>query len=980
MLATLRQLYGRHKISCWTAAGIVLLYNLVGFVGVPLIIDHTLRNKVSRLLHRKIEVASVRTNPYAFSIRLNGLSVSDGEKGRFLHVEKLYANADPLISLFKWGVVIHSVEIDGPEVQISRSSDGRFNFTDMIPPQNEEAPGAENEPPAPLRWVLAGFSMREGVVHYTDARPSQPFETTLSAMNVRIDRLDTQPQADAAEYRIAARSEAGEVMEIKGGVDIDPLEVSAVVRLDGLVVGKYAPFYRERVDGKVTDGRLGIQARISWSDKIKTIDHIGLAVSGLALVSNQSRPLLSVPRFKVSGASMDLEGQTVNLGRVSTRDGRIEVQFDGQGRLNLVQTFAPSSSSENAPAPLNGGAVPAEKAPWQVTLPELMLADYAVRFRDRQTDPEADLTVHRIHVDAKGLSNRNDARGTVTVDLDWSDQGTLALWGEVGVVPLQADMNMKAQGLDVRPVQPYINRYLQLVVTRGSLSCEGRLNLLSGEADGLDIQYAGQLAMNQFQSVDKAKAADFLNWKSLYLKGIALGTTPFKLTVDEVALTDFYNRLIIQADGTSNLAMVVGGTATSADRESAVSGTPPESGTLDEKARQPDIQIHAVTLQGGKVDFSDLSVKPNVRLPMSQVGGRISGLDAVRTHKADVLLKGMVGGNVPMEIKGAINPLIEKPFVDITIGLKGVDLSPFTPYSGKYLGYKLEKGQLSLDLAYRVADNKLAGENKVLLKQLTLGETVRSPTATKLPIKLALALLRDRQGNIDLDLPVKGDLDDPEFSIGGIVIKMFVNLIVKIVSSPFKILGALFGGGEELAYLEFDPGQSRIPEENLEKLNKLAKILFERPGLNLEIQGQVNPAEDINGLRQLRFDTRLKAAKLKKMVSRGEKALPLEQIGLTPEERGDLVKKAYDDASFPKPRNEKGELKKLGPQEMEKLLYTAIEITGDDLRLLAHQRASAAKAYLAGQGKVEIERLFIVEPNVGEGEEDAHRRVKFIFN
>ncbi|MEJ2158831.1 MAG: DUF748 domain-containing protein, partial [Desulfobacteraceae bacterium] len=337
----------------------------------------------------------------------------------------------------------------------------------------------------------------------------------------------------------------------------------------------------------------------------------------------------------------------------------------------------------------------------------------AVRYRDRQTEPDADMTVHRIHVDAKGLSNQKDAKGAVKVDLNWAEQGTLALSGEVGLVPLQADMAMKAQALDVRPVQPYINRHLQLVVTKGLLASEGRLKLLPHEADSLDIQYSGQVAMNQFKSVDKPKAADFLNWKSLYLKGVELGTMPFRLTVHEAALTDFYNRLIINADGTSNLAMIMGSTKPSAARESSDSGAPPKTGKREEKERQANIKINTVTLQGGKVDFSDLYVKPHVRLPMSQIGGRVSGLDAIRTHKADVLLKGMVGGNVPMEIKGAINPLIEKPFVDLTIGLKGVDLSPFTPYSGKYLGYKMDKGQLSLDLAYRVADNKLTGKNKV---------------------------------------------------------------------------------------------------------------------------------------------------------------------------------------------------------------------------------------------------------------------------
>lgn len=977
MLSMLQQFYGRHKIICWAVVGLISLYTIAGFVAAPLIIDYTLRNKVSRLLHRKVQIDAVRTNPYTFSIRLRGLSVSDGEKELLLHLEEFYANADPLISLFKWGVVIKSVEINRPKVHISRFSDGRFNFSDMIPSPNKNAGPADAEPAKPLRWVLKHFKMTDGVLRYTDEGQRQPFESTLSAMDVRLDRLDTQSEAEAADFQIAARSEAGEILEVAGGIDVDPLDVSAVVRLDGLAIGKYEPYYRSHLNGKVTEGRLGIQAEISWSENAKAIDKIGLTVSRLALVSSQDKPLLDVPQFRVAGASVDFNERTVQLGHVTTRDGQIHLQFDRQGQLNFLQVFAAPSSDDKTTAPSRAGAAPGQTPMWVVNVPELMLANYSVRYRDQQTEPEADMTVHQVHVDAKALSNRRDEKGTVAVNLKWAEQGTFELEGAVGLVPLQADMKMNAQGLDVRPVQPYINRHLKLLVTSGLLASEGRLKLISRQPEGLDIQYAGQVAMNQFKSVDKLKAADFLNWKSLYLKGVAFGSAPFKLTVNEVALTDFYSRFIINADGSSNLAMIMGGEGAAAAQKGGNSETPSKAGKSKAEAGGSNIQINTVTLQGGKVDFSDLHVKPNVLLPMSQIGGRVSGLDAIRAHKADVLLKGMVGRNVPMEIKGQVNPLIEKPFVDITIGLKGVDLSPFTPYSGKYLGYKLEKGQLSLDLSYLVADNKLSGKNKVIFKQLTLGETVQSPTATKLPIKLALALLKDRQGNIDLNLPVTGDLDDPEFSVGGIVIKMFVNLIVNVVSSPFQVLGALFGGGEELAYLDFDPGQIRIQEVNFEKLDTLAKILYERPGLNLEIQGQVHPTEDIEGLRRLRFDDQLKAAKLKKMAARGKKAVPLEQIDLSPEERSKLVKKAYDAAQFPKPRDEKGALKKLGQEEMEKLLYTAIEITEDDLRLLAHQRASAAKAYLAEHGKVAEERLFIVEPEISGGEEELLSRVKF---
>jgi hypothetical protein len=248
---------------------------------------------------------------------------------------------------------------------------------------------------------------------------------------------------------------------------------------------------------------------------------------------------------------------------------------------------------------------------------------------------------------------------------------------------------------------------------------------------------------------------------------------------------------------------------------------------------------------------------------------------------------------------------------------------------------------------------------------------VPSPSATKLPIKLAIALLKDRNGNIDLDLPVKGDLDDPEFSIGGIVFKMLGNLILEIVTSPFKILGALFGGGEELSQIDFDPGVAELSAENGTRLDGLAKILFERPGLNLEIQGRFSNEDDSEGLRIARFDRQLKAARLKSMLAAGQRAVPLEDITISDQEREQLVRKAYATADFPKPRDDKGQEKLLPPEEMEKMLYTAIEITDDDLRQLAHQRALAAKTHLLGTGKVPAERLFILEVDAG------NRQVKF---
>ena len=971
MLKKLQQWCVCHNILCWSAAGVVLLYTLAGFVATPMAVHYVLKNKVSPALNRSVIAQTVRANPYSFAVHIKGLSVSDRNDGPFIQLDRIYINVDPLISLFKWGVAVKSVEIENPKVHVVRTAADQFNFSDMVPASEQKRPDEDTPPSESMRLILNTFKLSEGEIQFVDQARPLPFESTVSALNISLTQLDTHPNANPAIYRIEARTESNETLKVSGQADVEPLTVAATVNLEALAIAKYAPYYSGYMNAKVTEGTVGLGAKVNWSKEIQAVGDIGLNLSKLALTSSRGEPLAAVRQFQAAGASIDLKAREIRLGRVSTADGKIDMQKDKDGQLNLLAAFTPPSSKGADASDPASMQTPA----WRVSIPDFEMRNYTIGFKDRQTDPEANIALGQITLSAKALSTRKDARGTVALSLNWADQGAVALQGDVGLVPPAAELEVEAKALDLRPLQPYINPHALLVVTRGLFDTKGKFKLMPQE-NRMDIQYAGVAAVNELKTVDKKKANDFINWKSLYLKGLELRTSPFRLNINEVSLTDFYNRLIINDDGVSNLAAIMTSKEESAPEVNNKQAAAPSQG---ESKSGDKIKINTVTLQGGSVDFSDLFVKPNVRLPMSKIAGRISGLDTIKENKANVLLKGIVGRNVPMEIKGEINPLIENPYVDLTIGLNGVDLSPFTPYSGKYLGYQLEKGQLSLDLTYQVADNKLSAQNKVLLNQLTLGETVDSPTATKLPIKLALALLKDRQGNIDLDLPMSGDLNNPEFSVGGMVVKMFTNLIVKVVSSPFSVLGALFGGGEELAFLDYEHGQSRIPEESFGKLDTLAKILFERPGLKMEIQGQVNREEDINGLRRLKLEEQLKAFKLKSMIAQGKKAVPLEQIELAGPQRDKMVEKAYAKAKLPKPRDKKGKRKKLSSSEKEKLLYTAIEISDDDLRLLAHQRAQTAKDYLVNQGKVEVSRIFIVEPQIENEDPKAEllSRVKF---
>jgi hypothetical protein len=299
--------------------------------------------------------------------------------------------------------------------------------------------------------------------------------------------------------------------------------------------------------------------------------------------------------------------------------------------------------------------------------------------------------------------------------------------------------------------------------------------------------------------------------------------------------------------------------------------------------------------------------------------------------------------------------------MDLDVKFKDIELSPLTPYSGKYVGYPIEKGKLTMELKYLIDHRKLDAKNKIFFDQLMLGDKIESPNATKLPVKLAIALLKDRKGEINLDIPVSGSLDDPKFSVWGIILKIIVNLLAKAATSPFALLGAVFGGGEELSYIEFDYGVTTITEPNLKKIDTLVKALSDRPALKLDIEGHVDLDRDREGLKQFLFQRKLKTQKLKEMVKKGEPTVPVDEVEIEPQEYQKYLKLAYKEEKFPKPKNILGMAKDIPAPEMEKLMLTYSEVKESDLRTLASQRAQKVKESIVKAG-IQPERIFIIEP------------------
>ncbi len=375
------------------------------------------------------------------------------------------------------------------------------------------------------------------------------------------------------------------------------------------------------------------------------------------------------------------------------------------------------------------------------------------------------------------------------------------------------------------------------------------------------------------------------------------------------------------------------------------------------------LSIGRIDVARGNVNFSDLFVRPNYSVNLTDVAGSVSALSA--GQPGDVAITARVDHGAPVEVQGRIDPFAPELSLDLAGKARDIDLPPLTPYAVKYAGYGIEKGKLTFDVRYQVAGRKLSAENRLVLDQLTFGDRVESPTATKLPVLLAVSLLKDARGVIDIQLPIAGSLDDPQFSVGGLIIRVIVNLITKAVTAPFALLSAAFGGGEELSTLAFAPGNATLAADAQKRVDTLGKALSDRPGLKVDIGGRADPAADREALRRAAVETALRREKLKSLAAKGSAPASTDQVTISADERNRWLTAVYRDAQLPeRPRNAFGMLKDVPPEQMEAMLLAGAAVDDDALRQLANARAQAVKDAIAAKG-VAGERLFLVAPRLG---------------
>lgn len=951
-----------------------LFFTITGFFVAPPILKSVLIKKLSETLKREVSIGKIHVNPYKLTITVNGFTIKDLDKtSTLLSFEQLFVNAN-ISSAYRRALILDEIRLKKPYIRIVRNEDETYNFSDLIAKKGQKQ-AQEQKPEAKkgqFFFSLNNISLTDGNIDFYDSPVKM--QHTIREMNITVPFISNFPHhvKTLVEPSFSAKIN-DDLYSLKGTTKpfAESREAYIDIVINDLNLARYIPYSPVKMNFKLLSGLMDIAAKVSfidYKDKPSTLVISGaIALKKIAGNDMQKKLLFRFPSSEINIKSIEPFTKTIQVSNILFKSPEVAIQRDKEGVLNLQTLIAEKKGQKKEQKQKEE----AQKAPpkkqgeksLSLVLEEVKIEKGKIHYNDLTPQEPVNLLVKNLDLKIENISLEKNNKSNLFLSFLLDKSGSVTMKGPFGINPILTDLDIDIKGINISMLQPYFTDKVRLNITGGEFSTAGRLNIAKPEKEEMGIKYNGRILISNFSSISKENADPFLNWKALSFSNVNVGHNPFFAHIDGISLADFYAKIVVNPDGTLNLQKILAEEEKTKESQTAeaqkAKEPPPEK---KKKEAEKDIKIGNITLQGGTIEFIDKVINPNYSANLTEIGGKISGIALVQNQLAEVNLRGKINQFVPLEIAGKLNPAKDNMLVDLMAKFDSLDLSPMTPYSGKYIGYKIEKGKLSIDLKYLISKRQLDSQNIIFIDQLTLGEGVESPVATKLPVRLAIALLKDRNGQIKLDIPVSGSLDDPKFSIWRIVIQVLINILTKAATAPFALLGALFGGGEELSYVEFEYGNYKITEQIAKKIDTLVKALYERPSLKIEIEGHVDIEKDREALRKNAFSRKLKTQKLNEIIKKGGQAIPVDDIKIEANEYDKYLKMAYNEEKFAKPKTALGFTKTLPSSEMEKLIYTHIEIKDDDLRTLANQRSGSIKEYILKTGKVSLDRVFIIEP------------------
>ena len=812
--------------------------------------------------------------------------------------------------------------------------------------------------------------------------------------------------APPAQVEVEGKLHGGEISG-KGTLDLAESKLAATLGLKHVEIVPLQAIAASAVAARMTKGRLDAtgHVQIDWAKTANVhVSDARASVHDFALEPQfkDHGPPVAWKTVEAEITKVDLAERQVQLGTVTATDLGLDVQRNEKKYVSLMDLFKVGNAS--------GKAAPDSGQPWHWSVAHLVVSNSSFAFTDLALGSKpVKLNIQSLKGSVDKLSDKLDEPRDLKLE-GAVGKGSFVASGKLQPVPMLADVQLSTKQLDITPFEGYLSVPLNVTINNARLTSAGKLHY-DGRSAEPKFTYRGDAALERVRIQDKLTGDDFLRWRTLTGSDVdvSYGSGTPRVRVAGLVMSAFYARMIVNADGTLNLSEVVanpeqapvsvtraGGAApkttappatvrqaptgaTAPAASSAAAVTPPAP-----VAPVADIHIGAVTLVDGQLNYTDNFIRPNYTANLTKLTGRVGGFGTTQGDPpADISLQAALDEDSPVSIDGTINPLQPVAYLDIKGKANDVELTRLTAYSTKYTGYPITAGKLTMDVHYVLDQRKLNGDNHIFVTQLTFGEEDQSPGVQHLPVKMAVSLLEDSEGNVDMNVPVSGSLDDPQFNLGGLVMRAFGGLIAKAITAPFRLIGAMFSGGnhEDLSYVEFDPGSDVLEKQAQERLGKVIAMLNQKTSLHLDVVGRADPSKDEEGLRKFTVD----------MLVRREKALDqsgknadtsdaaLASVEVTPDEYPKFLKRAYKNNEFPnKPKNFIGMEKGLEPEEMRSLMETNVTVDASAMHDLAARRAAAVQAFASG--KLDDRRVTLKDPKLNaDGIDDKGKTTRVEF-
>ncbi|MUT71552.1 DUF748 domain-containing protein [Stutzerimonas frequens] len=937
---------------------VLICYSLLGFLILPGIAQRIANQQLAAYATVPASLQRVEFNPFSLELSLFDLRIGD-ENDRPLAFEQLYLDLQ-WASLWQRTLHLATVELVAPHTEVRVANDGTLNLSQLfdIPPAEPSDDGERDL----LALRIDQLRLVRGHVAFEDRRPSEPIELVYDSLDLELHNLATRSD-DSADARLTASGASGGRIVWQGDLSLQPLASRGQLQISKLPLEAFWPYVRDAAPLVLQDGSIDLSTgyRLDLSDGLAlTLDNAQATLAPLALDSPDGRKLVRLERLELSETTLDLARRQVSIGKLRSRNLKTWAAREADGELDWQKLFATSASPSTADDQTPDSEARTSGEPWQVLLHDGQLRDYRVHLVDRVPVDEVELELGPLNLDISDFDSLATRPFSLKLDTGVGKQGTLQAQGQVQLSPVSGELAVTTRDIDLRIAQAYLSPLVSLELRSGMLSSELQVNLQGIEPLAFNVR--GSVDATQLHTLDTINNRDFIKWQRLQLDGLDY-QHPRSLEIERIDLSQPYARFIINPDLSTNINDLLVERSESTAQEAS-----------EEQASEPlAIRIGGIAIADGSANFADFSLRPPFVTAIQSLNGDIGTLDNREQKPASVNIAGKVDQYAPVSIKGSLTPFDPLQSLDIATSFRQVELTTLTPYAGKFAGYRIRKGRLNLDLHYRIQNGQLNADNKVVLEQLQLGEQVDSPDAVDLPVRLAVALLKDSNGTISIELPVQGDLNNPQFSVMPIIWQTLRNLVVRAAKAPFKLIAGLAGGDQsDLSHIDFAPGSSELDPAARQTLDTLAAGLKQRPGLRLEIEGMSATATDGPLLAEERLQDEYRQIQYRILQRRGDK-VPSDPAQLTVDEQDQapLLEGIYRSRLKQQPPAEWDDLEsETRAQQLRQAIIDSWAQSPALLRRLSRERAASIKSYLVQAG-LTPERLYLLDTGTTEAGNDG---------